>query len=77
MWTSDELQVERVGFCLENGFNWWFNSEQVEDFRENWEQPNGFGTWSTGVLCYLIGRITSLVELVVNTPFLTVDLRAL
>ena len=43
---------------------------------ENWEPPNGFGTWSTGVVCYLTGRIASLVEPVVNTPFATIDLWA-
>ena len=57
-------------------FIWWFNLQQVKDFRENWEHLNGFDTWSTGVLCYLTGRIASLMEPVVNTLFLTVDSRA-
>ena len=76
MWTGDRLQVERVRFVCRMVFSWWFNSEQVEDFRENWEHPNGFDTWSMGVLFYLTARVASLVEPVVNTLFLTVDLRA-
>ena len=52
---------------LQNGFSWWFNSKQFEDFKENWEHLNGFDTWSTGVLCYLTWRIASLVEPAVST----------
>ena len=44
--------------------------------KKDGRQPNGFGTWSMGVLFYLTGRIASLMEPVVNTPFSTIDLEA-
>ena len=41
----------------------------MEISKKDWRKPNGFGTWSMGVLCYLIGRIAFVLEPIVNTIF--------
>ena len=74
MWTGDRLQVERVGFIsrmvLVDG------SVRIgRGFHKNLGASQWILHLVYGVLCYLAGRITSLMELVVNTDFVPCDLK--
>ena len=74
VWIGDRLQVERVGFVcrivLVDG-----SVQNRYRISEKFGNLPMDSTPGLQVLCYLVGRITSLVKPVLNTSFVPCDLK--